>query len=203
MQYENYGEKLKQVLLVHDWLHDRGNEKATKEDDIEDVSELIFKGILKVSQKNFPAELHHLYDLLKSVVDGSPNTWRPILKHPSLWNFSLQITFVDRVRMYMKNNKLFTLVDQSLNSCQDLHNQKSNIPTNTPMGTFLSKNPYKSTPMELFRFTRNFLNHYMDKFFLVVGVTKVEVDYVFRPPPNILGFWFKRMSENLVILFFF
>ena len=71
------------------------------------------------------------------------------------------------------------------------------------MGTFLSKNPYKSTPMELFHFTRNFLNHYMDKFFLVVGVTKVEVDYVFRPPPNILGFWFKRMSENLVILFFF
>ena len=122
IQYENYGEKVKQVLLVHDWLHDRGNEKAMKENDIEDVSELIFKGILNVSQKNFPVELHNLYDLLKSVIDGSPNTWRPILKHPSLWNFSLQITFVDRVRMYMKNNKLFTLVDRSLNSCQDLHN---------------------------------------------------------------------------------
>lgn len=114
IQYENYGEKVKQVLLVHDWLHDRGNEKAMKENDIEDVSELIFKGILNVSQKNFPVELHNLYDLLKSVIDGSPNTWRPILKHPSLWNFSLQITFVDRVRMYMKNNKLFTLVDRSL-----------------------------------------------------------------------------------------
>ena len=48
------------------------------------------------------------------------------------------------------------------------------------MGTFLSKNPYKSTPMELFRFTRNFLNHYMDKYFVVVSVTKAEVDYVAR-----------------------
>ncbi|KAL0010664.1 hypothetical protein SO802_005772 [Lithocarpus litseifolius] len=169
IQYENCGEKVKQVLLVHDRLHDRGNEKATKENDIEDVSELIFKGILNVSQQNFPAELHHLYDLLKSAVDGSPNTWRPILKHPSLWNFSVRITFVDRVHMYMKNNQLFTLVDRSLNSCQDLHNWKSKVFTNTPMGTFLSKNPYKSTPIEFFRFTRNFLNHYMDKYFVIVG----------------------------------
>ena len=175
IQYENCGEKLKQVLLVHDWLHDRGNEKATKEDDIEDVSELIFKGILKVSQKNFPAELHHLYDLLKSDVDGSPNTWRSILKHPSLRNFSLRIAFVDCVHMYMKNNQLFTLVDQSLNGCRDLHNWKSKVPTNALMGIFLRKNPYKSTPMELFRFTRNFLNHYMDKYFGVVSVTKAEV----------------------------
>nr|POE45391.1 hypothetical protein CFP56_74722 [Quercus suber] len=30
----------------HDWLHDRGNEKAMKENDIEDVSKLILKGIL-------------------------------------------------------------------------------------------------------------------------------------------------------------
>ena len=100
IQYKNCGEKVKQVLFVHD----RGNEKATKENEIEDVLELIFKGILNVSQKNFLAELHHLYDLLKSAIDGSLNTWRPILKHPSLWNFSLRITFVDRVHVYMKNN---------------------------------------------------------------------------------------------------
>ena len=48
------------------------------------------------------------------------------------------------------------------------------------MGTFLSKNPYKSTSMELFHFTRNFLNHYMDKYFVVVSVTKAEVEYVAR-----------------------
>ena len=30
IQYENYGEKVKQVLLAHDWLHDRGNEKQRK-----------------------------------------------------------------------------------------------------------------------------------------------------------------------------
>ncbi|KAF3960699.1 hypothetical protein CMV_014598 [Castanea mollissima] len=47
IQYENCGEKVKQVLLVHDWLHDRGNEKAMKENDIEDVS--VFKGILNAA----------------------------------------------------------------------------------------------------------------------------------------------------------
>ena len=103
IQYENCGKKVKQVLLVHDRLYNRGNEKAKKENDIEDLSEIIIMDILN-SRNNFPAELEHLSDLLKSVVNGSPNKWKSILKHPSVWNFSLQITFVDGVLMYMKNN---------------------------------------------------------------------------------------------------
>ena len=87
IQYENCGKKVKQVLLVHDWLYNRGNEKAKKENGIEDLSEIIFKDIFNLGN-NFPAKLEHLSDLLKSVVDGSPNKWKPILKHPSLWNFS-------------------------------------------------------------------------------------------------------------------
>ena len=58
--------------------------------------------------------------------------------------------------MYMKNNELFEIVDQYLYDCKDLHNWKSKVPTHTPLGTFLSKNPYKSIPIELFNFTRNF-----------------------------------------------
>ena len=88
IQYENCGKKVKHVLLVHDWLYNRGNEKAKKENVIEDLSEILFKDILNLGS-NFPAKLEHLSDLLKSVVDGSPNKWKPILKHPSLWNFSL------------------------------------------------------------------------------------------------------------------
>ena len=146
IQYENCGKKVKQVLLVHDWLYNRGNEKAKKENVIEDLSEIIFKDILNLGN-NFPAKLEHLSDLLKSVVDGSPNKWKPILKHPSLWNFSLKITFVDWVHMYMKIDELFEIVDQYLYDCKDLRNWKSKVPTHTPLGTFLSNNPYKSIPI--------------------------------------------------------
>ena len=76
------------MLLVRDRLYNKGNENAKKENDIEDLSEIIFKDILDIGN-NFPAKLEHLSDLLKSVVDGSPNQWKPILKLPSLWNFSL------------------------------------------------------------------------------------------------------------------
>ena len=168
------------MLLVHDRLYNRGNEKAKKENDIEDLSEIIFMDILN-SRNNFPAELEHLSDLLKSAINGSPNKWKSILKHPSVWNFSLQITFVDGVLMYMKNNELFEIVDQYLYDCKDFHNWKSKVLTHTPLGTFLSNNPYKSVPIELFHFTRNFLNHYLDKYIIIVdaNMTK-EVDYVTR-----------------------
>ena len=87
IHYENCGKKVKQVLLVRDRLYNKGNENAKKENDIEDLSEIIFKDILDIGN-NFPAKLEHLSDLLKSVVDGSPNKWKTILKQPSLWNFS-------------------------------------------------------------------------------------------------------------------
>ena len=65
IQYENCGKKVKQVLLVRDRLYNRGNEKAKKENDIEDLSEIIFKDILNLGN-NFPTKLQHLSDLLKS-----------------------------------------------------------------------------------------------------------------------------------------
>ena len=55
------------MLLVHDRLYNRGNEKAKKENDIEDLSEIIFKDILNLGN-NFPTKLQHLSDLLKSAI---------------------------------------------------------------------------------------------------------------------------------------
>ena len=63
---ENCGKKVKQVLLVHDQLYNRGNEKAKKENDIDALSEIIFKDIFNFGN-NFPIELQYLSDLLKSV----------------------------------------------------------------------------------------------------------------------------------------
>ena len=117
-------------------------------------------------------------DLLKSVVDRSPNKWKPILKHPSLWNFSLPITCVDWVHMYLKNNELFETVDQYFYDC------KSKVPTHTPLGTFLSSNPYKSIPIELFHFTRNFLNHYLDKY-TITGSLYIHLTCIFTMPNSI------------------
>ena len=65
IQYENCGKKVKQVLLVHDQLYNRGNEKAKKENDINDFSEIIFKDIFNLGN-NFPTESQYLSDLLKS-----------------------------------------------------------------------------------------------------------------------------------------
>ena len=56
IHYENCGKKVKQVLLVHDQLYNRGNEKAKKENDIDALSEIIFKDILNFGN-NFPTEL--------------------------------------------------------------------------------------------------------------------------------------------------
>ena len=53
------------MLLVHDRLYNRGNEKEKKENDIEDLSEIIFEDILNLGN-NFPTKLQHLSDLLKS-----------------------------------------------------------------------------------------------------------------------------------------
>ena len=53
------------MLLVHDRLYNKGNEKVKKENDIEDLLEIIFKDILNLGN-NFPTELQHLSDLLKS-----------------------------------------------------------------------------------------------------------------------------------------
>ena len=52
------------MLLVHDRLYNRGNEKAKKENDTEDLLEIIFKDILNLGN-NFPKKLQHLSDLLK------------------------------------------------------------------------------------------------------------------------------------------
>ena len=53
------------MLLVHDRLYNRGNEKAKKENDIENLLEIIFKDIINLGN-NFPTKLQHLSDLLKS-----------------------------------------------------------------------------------------------------------------------------------------
>ena len=44
------------MLLVHDQLYNRGNEKAKKENDIDALSEIIFKDIFNLGN-NFPTEL--------------------------------------------------------------------------------------------------------------------------------------------------
>ena len=56
IHYENCGKKVKQVLLFQDQLYNRGNEKAKKENDIDALSEIIFKDIFNLGN-NFPTEL--------------------------------------------------------------------------------------------------------------------------------------------------
>ena len=65
IHYENCGKKVKQVLLVHDQLYNRGNEKAKKENDIDALSEIIFKDIFNLGN-NFPTKLYYLSEFLKS-----------------------------------------------------------------------------------------------------------------------------------------
>ena len=86
--------------------------------------------------------------------------------------------------MYMKNNELFEILDQYLYDCKDLRNWKSKVPTHTPLGTFLSNNPYKSIPIELLHFTRNFLNRYFDKY-TITGSLYIHLTCIFSMPNSI------------------
>ena len=86
--------------------------------------------------------------------------------------------------MYMKNNEQFEIVDQYLHDCKDLRNWTSNVPTHTPSGTFLSNNPYKSIPIELFHFIRNFLNHYLDKY-TITSSLYIHLTSIFAMPNTI------------------
>ena len=101
--------------------------------------------------------------------------------------------------MYMKNNELFEIVDQYLYDCKDLRNWESKVPTHTPLGTFLSNNPYKSIPIELFHFTRNFLNHYLDKY-TITSTLYIHLTCIFTMPNSISYTPFPILA-NPVILF--
>ena len=163
--------KIKHISLIHAnveydpsvCLLGDGNLQEGMKNDIQAISDVIFKQILRGERAtSYPPDLWDFHSRLQNATRDT-NELGYIVNHPSLWHWKSRFSYFQSVFTYYQhaNKKTKREMTDEFNKI-NVRGWKQKISLNEPHGSILKQNKYTGSACELLRYLRNAHVHYKE-----------------------------------------